>query len=99
MDEPTQSQNECWRFPEDETLAIQSSLDFREIDPNETITETYNVYTRGNSLPCLPEGEFEFQDESYFGSETQPMILSLTIQVSSEKELSVDSELEFSDQT
>lgn len=91
--EPWKAKDGCWRFPEDGTIAIQSSLDFRKIGPDEAISETYDVYTRGDSLPCLPAGQYRFQDEEYIESESRPVVLTLEVRADENHRLSVDAKL------
>lgn len=68
-DEPVQTKDGCWRYPDDGRTPVQSSLEEREIDPNKSISETYYIYTVGSDGPCLPQGEYVFQDKGRVSNE------------------------------
>jgi hypothetical protein len=89
-DEPSEPTDGCWRFPGDGYVAIQSSLEFREIPPGESLSEQYSVYTRGRSSACLPEGTYRYQDEEYFEEESRPMILTLVVRIDENGRLSAE---------
>lgn len=88
-DEPSAPTDGCWRFPDDGYIAIQSSLEWRKIAPGQSLTERYSVYTRGDFLPCLPEGVYRFQDKGSLERESQPMVLTLVLTINGSHELSV----------
>lgn len=54
--------DDCWRFPEDENLLVQSSIESRTLEPGDSIGEHYDVLTRGRDAPCLPAGTYRYQD-------------------------------------
>ena len=89
-DEPTRSSEGCWRFPEDGSRLVQSSLNWRELSPSESLTETYDVYTEGTSRPCLPEGNYRFQDNGYLGDKSQVLTFTLSVQIDTDHQLSVN---------
>ena len=88
--EPTQSSEGCWRFPEDGPVLVQSNLDWRELSPSDSLTETYNVYTSGTSGSCLHEGNDWFQDRGYLGDQSQELTLTLSVQIDTDQQLSVN---------
>lgn len=91
-DEPTQSADGCWRFPEDGSRAIQSSLNWRNLSPSDSLTETYDVYTSGTSGPCLPDGTYRFQDKGNLEDEAHALILTLSLQIDTDQQLTVNTE-------
>lgn len=78
LDEPTLT-DDCWRFPADGEVAIQSILETRTLGPGATLTETYDVYTRDGG-DCLPAGEYRYQDGVTVGSDAT-VVLTLTLSV------------------
>lgn len=91
-DEPTRSAEGCWRFPEDGSRLVQSSLNWRDLSPSDSLTETYEIYTYGTSGPCLPEGTYQFQDKGYLEDEAHALILTLSLQIDTDQQLTVNTE-------
>ena len=86
-DDPYQSENGCWRFPEDGQTLVQSSLEWRTLDPGQSVSEEYNIYTRGDSRSCLPKGTYQFQDGGFLEREDQAVIFTLTLEVGDDRQL------------
>ena len=86
-------ENDCWRLFQNGPEVVQSSLEYREIPRSERLSQSYSVYTAGNIETCLPTGEYEFQDRSYLTSTSNPLTLSLTVQMENNQILSVSSTL------
>lgn len=89
--EPTHSEG-CWRFPEDGSRSVQSSLNGRDLSPSDSLTETYEVYTHGTSGPCLPEGTYQFQDKGFLEKEGNALILTLSLEIDKDQQLTVNTE-------
>lgn len=89
--EPTHSEG-CWRFPEDGSRLVQSSSNWHDLSPGDSLTETYEVYTHGMSGPCLPEGTYQFQDKGYLEKEGNPLILTLSLEIDTDQQLMVNTE-------
>lgn len=87
--EPIQTEDGCWRVPIDKEILIQSTLEWREISPDESLNESYRVYTRGEQSPCLPAGTYRFQD--VINTEADEMVLTLVLEIDSEKHISIAS--------
>ena len=85
--EPERDDSGCWRSPRNGRIMIESSLESRELGPEGSLSEQYDLYTRGNSLPCLPEGTYRFEDELQTESDT--WILSLIVEIDRDHEVSV----------
>lgn len=85
--EPEQDDSGCWRFSRNGRITMESSLERRELEPEGSLSEQYNLYTRGDSLPCLPEGTYRFEDE--LQTESNTWILSLIVEVDQNHEVSV----------
>lgn len=79
--EPAQTQDGCWRFPEDGQQAIRSITRTRALSPGDSITETYAVYTQGDSRACLPAGTYRFTDQGFIRDESSPIVLSLRLSI------------------
>lgn len=86
-DNPEQTADGCWRFPDDGIIGIQSILESRLVTPGESISEEYEVYTRGEETPCLPEGTYRFQDQGYVGSRDNPFVWTLELIIDEDGEL------------
>ena len=91
-DDPIQDSDGCWRFPEDGMTPVQSSFTWRDLSPSESLTETYAVYTSGDSGPCLPEGSYRFQDQGNLENDDQEVIFTLSLQIDSNQQLQVNTE-------
>jgi hypothetical protein len=91
-DDPEQTEDGCWRFPQGGQRAVHSLLEPRDLTTGESITESYDVYTYGDSGPCLPEGTYQFEDKGYVQEESHPMILTLVLTVDASQQLSADTE-------
>lgn len=91
-DDPVQTEDDCWRFPKDNPRPIQSILNWTELPPDSSLSEAYNIYTYGESSPCLPPGSYRFQDKGYFESESQPMVLTLVVEINDEHRVSASAE-------
>lgn len=85
-DNPIQTDG-CWRFPEDGERPLYSTLEWRELAPQESLREQYSIYTFGSSSPCLPEGVYRYQDKGYFETESRSMIFTLVIEIDENKKL------------
>ena len=90
--EPTQSADGCWRFPEDGTRLVQNSIEWHELSPSDSLSDTYSVYTFGNTGSCLPEGVYRFQDDVYLGNEENTLVLTLSIQADADQQLTVNTD-------
>lgn len=89
---PSKPTSGCWRYPEDAHVGIKSSIDFRELLPEQSITEEYSIYTRGNSLPCLPQGTYRFQDKGYVQDRSQELILTLILTIDENQRMSASTD-------
>lgn len=86
-DDPYQTDDGCWRFPEEGQTLVESSLEWRTLEPNQSLSEEYNIYTRGDSLPCLPQGTYRFQDGKFLEQEDESLIFTLALEVSDNKQV------------
>lgn len=86
-DEPYQSDDGCWRFPEDGRTPVQSIIRWRTLEPNQSLRQEYYLYTRGASRPCLHAGKYRFQDAGYIGSEDQSIIFTLRLEIGTDQQL------------
>ena len=84
----TRSIDGCWRHLADAKQPIQSILKWHTIEPNGSLRETFDVYTRGDAGPCLPEGTYRYQDEILVGNESRSVTTTLVVEVSSDRTLS-----------
>jgi hypothetical protein len=73
-------------------MPIESSLETRTINPGESITETYKVYTDGSISTCLPSGTYRFQDKEYGRTENDPKVLTIVLRVDESQKLSATTE-------
>lgn len=80
-DEPLQSEDGCWRFPKDGQQAIRSIERTPSLSPGDAITETYTVYTHGESRACLPAGTYRFTDQGFITNESNPIVLTLLLKI------------------
>jgi len=78
----------CWRLVSNEKLAYQAILEWRTIEPDGSLRETFDVYTRGDSGPCLPEGTYRYQDRIHVGNESQSVTTTLVVRISNDHTLS-----------
>jgi len=90
----TRKVDDCWRFLSDEKLISQGILEWRKIDPDTSVTETYKVYTREDSGQCLPQGTYRYQDEVSIRSESQSMTMTLIVHIDKDHTLSAEATLE-----
>jgi len=89
---PVQSDDGCWRFPEDGRIIIQSSLSYRELAPEESISERYQIYTAASAKTCLPSGKYKFQDNIIGRKSNTSVLLKLTLNIDGEVEISASME-------
>lgn len=94
--EPLQTDNGCWRYPEDARSMVQDLERVETIDPDSSVTEIYQIFTRGRSGPCLPAGTYRFQSEIETGSEpeSEQRIATLVLQADGSQTLSAEANLE-----
>lgn len=85
--EPYRTEAGCWRFPEDGSMLVQSSWERRELDPDDPFRETYEVLTRGDASPCLPEGVYRYQDRISGPPESHEYTLTLVLEIDSSGKL------------
>lgn len=94
--DPVQTDDGCWRSPEDGEINVEGVIDLDEIGPNEVVDEEYEVYTNDMDGPCLPAGTYQYEntiditeatDEGEL-SEPRQALLGLELTVDSQKELS-----------
>jgi hypothetical protein len=78
----------CWRHLADSAQPVQSILEWHTIEPNGALSETFDVYTRGDSGPCLPEGTHRYEDRIDVGNESRSVTTTLVVRVSSDRTLS-----------
>lgn len=93
-DDPYRTDDGCWRFPEDGQRLVQSSLVWRTLDPDESLSEEYDIYTHGDSPSCLPSGIYRFQDGGFVEREGQSITFTLKLEVREDMRLaSIDGDL------
>jgi hypothetical protein len=80
-DDPVQTDDGCWRFPEDGERLVQASLNWHELAPGDSVTQAYDLYTRSDAETCLPAGTYRFQDGGFVDQEDQPLTFTLTLYV------------------
>ncbi|WP_049902362.1 hypothetical protein [Halococcus agarilyticus] len=78
----------CWRHLADAEQPIQSILGWRTIEPNGSLRETFDAYTRGDSGSCLPEGRHRYQSQVLVGNESHSVTTTLVVRISSDRTLS-----------
>lgn len=86
-DDPYQSEDGCWCFPKEGSRLVQSILEWRTLDPGQSVSTEYSVYTLGDSRPCLPTGTYQFQDGGSLERENQSIIFTLTLEVGADRHL------------
>jgi len=102
-EDPFRTDDECWRYPNDGRTLVQSILEETEVAPGDSITETYEVYTRGKTRSCLPKGRYYFQDKNGFRSgalqgtdsmnkEARDMILTVVLQIDGKHRITVQAQ-------
>lgn len=90
----TKQETDCWWFEQNGPVVVQSSLEFHDIKKGEHLSETFSIYTKASSETCLPQGAYTFQDVCYLNSETNQGILTMTIKIESDKELTTAAKIE-----
>lgn len=88
-DDPFQSDDGCWRFPEDGDQSVQMSLEYRQLSPSETYTEQYSIYTLGDVSECLPTGTYTFNETITRRSEPTSFELNLGIRILSGNQVQI----------
>lgn len=91
--DPIRTADGCWRYPEDGWQAIQSSLEYREPEPQQSIDESYDIYTAAKASSCLPTGTYRFQDKGVIRSTSQSLILTLILHVNDDQAVSATTEV------
>lgn len=89
-DEPV-NENGCWRFPEGGARLVRSSIETRGIEPDHSIGESYDIYTSGDAVPCLPEGTYLFQDPIETGAGA--VVLTLKVAIDEGQQISSTGEI------
>lgn len=90
--DPVRTEDGCWRYPAEAWRAIQSILEYRELEPQQSIEETYDIYTAANASSCLPNGSYRFQDKGVIGNDSQSVTLTLVLHVDDDQEISATTE-------
>ncbi len=57
---PTERVDGCWRW--ESARFVQSILETYRLDPGESLSERYGVYTSASADECLPPGEYYLDD-------------------------------------
>jgi len=89
LSDPVQTDDGCWRFPEDGRKAVQSSLGYRELAPGDEIREEYNIYTAAEATSCLPEGSYRHQDNVELPDSSWMATLTLTLTTDESSQITV----------
>lgn len=86
---PTTQENGCWRL-QSEYISIYDLLEQRQLEPDETISNTYVLLTeKGTETPekgCFAEGMYNYTDTILLGrNEEYEVDLSVELTVKDEK--------------
>lgn len=86
---PRQPDGGCWRYTDDDML-VQDVLEQRELAADGAFSETYSLYTVGGVGPCLPAGEYRFEDEVLSQDESRRLTVWIDLAVDDGGTVSAD---------
>lgn len=78
---PTVTENGCYRFPTDGERLARAQAVYHELASNDSIVDTFDIYTYGEDRPCLPEGSYPYEDVVYVGQQSNSAITRLGLAV------------------
>lgn len=57
-DDPEEPIDDCWQI---EGISRDAIAHFETLDPCETLTETYSIFSSADNEDCLPAGSYRFE--------------------------------------
>jgi hypothetical protein len=92
-DDPVMSnENGCWRHSTEATRTLTGTLTTTSLAPGDALSEDFYVLSRPSG-PCLPQGNYSYQDDIYHGESLQnEIILTLELHIDDRGNISIRTE-------
>ncbi|KAA9410044.1 hypothetical protein ACNO8S_08405 [Haloarcula sp. KBTZ06] len=91
--DPVQTSAGCWRYQADGREGIQSSIQYRELTPNDEGSGEYDIYTAAAAEACLPAGTYRHQDIVETPEPVRSATLTLQLDIDEQQRIAVSGEV------
>ena len=79
---PDTRTDRCWRLDGEELVAVKSILTVEQLEPSDTLSETYTLYNMPENGACFPDGSYTAEGAAFLPADSgRELRLGITVRI------------------